>query len=533
MNLKLGLTAKMKALALRKLSVTNTKTTTKKTKHRMPKKAIAEIEDVKEEKFSDVEVVRQGDQIILPEGMTYAEGREWLRRQEEAEEKVVDVYDNIQGYFPTDSAYALLRAIKMKFGFASLNDTRGFFGQKVPPMLVNVLRADGTEETALFGACAPPKWEGGTLEITADIQRGQPPALDVTGKVKKKFEASVKEVFALARQILKEDSLYRGEAIIVDYTSIDEDRQFDPLKDAPKFIDTDNVADENLILRQQTMFDLEANIFTLIRNSDACRQNGMTLRHGCLLAGPFGTGKTLASLLTAKIAKDNDWTFIYLKQTGHLASAIKMAEHYAPAVVFAEDIDQVVKAGVRNAGINEILNTIDGVDTKSKEVITVYTTNYQERIEPALLRAGRIDTVIRMHAPDAETAARFIQFYARDDERRSLLADDFDLAVAGKAMDGFVPAFIAEAIHKAKRYAINRVRSGNIVGAIKTEDVIYATNSLKEQSDMAAENLRQMTPEEKLYRCLQFVEFAGMQNNAGDKGSLQQLASHFLGWGNK
>jgi transitional endoplasmic reticulum ATPase len=105
--------------------------------------------------------------------------------------------------------------------------------------------------------------------------------------------------------------------------------------------------DENgLILNPTTEFELKANVFTLIEQTEACKKNKIPLKHGCLLMGPFGTGKTLCAQVTASKCVRNGWTFIYLKNCRHLAHGLRMAQLYAPAVVFTEDIDQAPGNGM-------------------------------------------------------------------------------------------------------------------------------------------------------------------------------------------
>lgn len=70
-------------------------------------------------------------------------------------------------------------------------------------------------------------------------------------------------------------------------------------------------------------------------------------------------------------------------------------------VVFVEDIDQVTR-GNRDAAMQDILNTLDGGDTKDMNVITLFTTNHIELIEPTFLRGKRIGSVITMDCLDAE-----------------------------------------------------------------------------------------------------------------------------------
>jgi len=448
--------------------------------------------------FKDVQIERRGNQIIIPEGMSYAEAHIWLKRQEEAEEKKVAIFDKISCY-PLDGIVAVVRALNEVYGFTSLeNAPTGFFGAMEPPMMIQVPTADGSFETAPLGRIAIPKWEGGFF----DTELGKDASLILRGEIKRKFEPEVKRIIMLARQKLKEKSIYKGQAITIDLSFIDEDRRFNPINDAPTFMDVKSVDENMLILNDVTGFELQANVFTLIEQTEACLRNNIPLKHGCLLMGPYGTGKTLAARVLASKCVRNGWTFIYLKKAEQLADALLLAQLYAPAVVFAEDIDQVM-SGDRDGDINEILNTIDGVDTKDKPIITILTTNKPEDIEPAFLRAGRIDTVISLDAPDGKTSVRFVQMFAKNDDGHSLLVAGIDLTEAGKELAGFVPSFIAEAVQKAKRFAIHR-EGNEIMGKVTANDLVLAAKALKKHIAMV-ETERKPTSEQLLGEAVQRV----------------------------
>lgn len=421
---------------------------------------------------------RGGKEIILPEDMSYGQARDWLTKQEQAEEKIVEVVD-IVPCAPLDGVVALSRAVKEMFGFTELTDRtiETMFGsKKAPPQLIQVPTPNGIE-TAVIGELNPPMWEGGF--VTAEI--GMAPEVRISGKIKRKFEPQLKELIKLVRVMLKEKSIYRGQAIYVDLGYIREQRPFHPIQDAPQFMALGDRMD--LILNKQTDFELSTSLFMLLERSEECASNRISLKHGVLLSGSYGTGKTLTARVVAQKAVSNKWTFIYLKNAYDLAEGLRVAQLYTPAVVFAEDVDQVVK-GDRDEELNHLLNTLDGVDTKDKPIITVLTTNHPELIQPAFIRAGRIDTVIRFTPPDHETCLKFVQMYAKDDEGRSLLRPDEDLTEAGKVLAGMVPAFICEAVAKAKRYAI--YRDGNdIVGKITGDDLCLAGTSIKDHIAMA------------------------------------------------
>lgn len=455
----------------------------------MSTKTITEAATKKLTEDKNVAVVREGKKIILPPGMSYADGREWLTRQEKAEESLVKIMSQIP-CFPLDGIVALNRAMSETYGYVQA-ELKGFFGEKQPPIVVKIQTPDGIVD-AVYGRISCPKWEGGHIMTGIDGA-----SLMIQGEVKKKFEAEVNDIIKLAQKYLVESSIYRGQAIHMNLDWMDGSRNFDVFADSPKYME---IADARLILSKPVETALNTSVFMIIERSEACRANGIPLKHGAVLTGSFGTGKTMTAKVTAKKAVANGWTFIYLAAAEQLANGLRLAKMYAPAVVFAEDIDTAVAE--RDVEMNDILNTIDGVDTKDAPVITILTTNKVEDIEPAFLRAGRIDTVIHYLPPDAETAARFVKELGG-----SMLAKDVNIAKVGKALDGLVAAFIAEAMSKAKRLAIYRTGNPDITGQITTDDLLAAAEVVQQHAQMIKP--REETPEKKLAAALELINSHG------------------------
>jgi transitional endoplasmic reticulum ATPase len=136
---------------------------------------------------------------------------------------------------------------------------------------------------------------------------------------------------------------------------------------------------------------------------------------------------------------------------GGLRAAIEIARMYAPCVVFAEDIDRAVAGDTRTVSIDDVLNIVDGVESKKDELLLVLTTNHVERINKAMLRPGRIDAVIEISPPDAAAVAKLMRLYCGE-----LLSPGDKLEQSSARLAGQIPAVIAEVCRKAKLYAITR-----------------------------------------------------------------------------
>lgn len=152
---------------------------------------------------------------------------------------------------------------------------------------------------------------------------------------------------------------------------------------------------------------------------------GIPWKLGIVLHGPPGTGKT--SLIHA-LASDFGFDIKYIKSLHGLGAAFLSGTRNDLFVI--EDIDTIAGAlnretagergGDRDDGsgrgspLHEILNAMDGMQTPDGLKFIV-TTNHIARLDPAIVRPGRIDDVIEVGPLALESArAMFRAFYGRD-----------------------------------------------------------------------------------------------------------------------
>jgi transitional endoplasmic reticulum ATPase len=443
--------------------------------------------------FGNVSVNRtDGEVITVPEGMSLAEARAWLEKIEKAEETIVKFHFEMKAY-PSDGAYALFRAMQKKFGFADMVAEQNASGS-TPPTMVSLRLPDNTMVNVPWGRLSFPGLDPKSyLETRYDNAKM---LFIVTGEIKRKFQKAVDSLMLLTEKILKEQSIYKGNAIRVDLSFLDgAGASFAQ----PEFLNSSvqNINEEDVLLDDVTKLNYAA-VLLRIRKMNECRAKGIQIKHGCLLAGPYGTGKTLLAKFTAKIGIENGWTFIYLEDAKQLKHALRLAEMYAPCVVFTEDIDKAVE-GNRTVEMNAILNTLDGIDTKSNPIITVLTTNHLETINKAFLRAGRIDSLVEMKPLNNVTGAQFLKRFASDKKGNSLLIDGENYGEAAAALTGIVPAFASEVINKAKMYAMYNNRE-----LLSPADIVTAADSFKEHIRLTTENV-QLTEEQLVAKALRTV----------------------------
>ena len=308
------------------------------------------------------------------------------------------------------------------------------------------------------------------------------PVFLIHGKVKRKDQYVILELVKEARKILKEEFIYKGKAISL---KVHEDGSLH-MDDPPSYMDLEGVNMSDLVLNQDVDDQIKTNLFTPILNTQECRDLKIPLKRGVLLVGEYGTGKTLTARVTAKLAQDNGWTFVNLDNVKGLEHALRFANRYSPAVVFAEDIDRILEE--RDDAANDLINTIDGIISKNAEVLTVLTTNHAERIAPVMLRPGRLDAIIPIDPPDERTAIKLVQAYAGIS-----LPNTENLDQVGISLKGMIPATIREVVERSKLGMIGRKAK-----AIAAHDLVVAARGMAAHMELVNRKPNEPTPEHKL-----------------------------------
>ncbi len=200
-------------------------------------------------------------------------------------------------------------------------------------------------------------------------------------------------------------------------------------------------------------------------HDEVYEQVGLAPPRGMLLVGPSGTGKTaMARALSGEkqiplIAIDGPQ--LYSKWLGESEKALrevfKKARRAAPCLLFFDTIDAVapqVEPGQQGADVHhrilsQLLREIDNL-RDVKGVILIGATNRPEQVEPALLRSGRFDYIVRFAKPDAAERAAIARLCCR----QIPLAADVDLEEIARRTEGLTGADIESLCKKATLRAI-------------------------------------------------------------------------------
>ncbi|TCO51320.1 cell division protease FtsH [Kribbella antiqua] len=211
--------------------------------------------------------------------------------------------------------------------------------------------------------------------------------------------------------------------------------------------------------------EVEAEITEIVdylKDPDKYRRLGARAPKGVLLAGAPGTGKTLLARATAGEAgvpffSASASEFIEAI-VGVGASRVRQlfgeARKVAPAIIFIDEIDTIGRArgGARSFGghdegeqtLNQILTEMDGF-SGTEGVVVLAATNRPDVLDPALLRPGRFDRTITVHAPDQTGREAILRVHARGKP----LAADVDLGAMARSTPGMTGADLANLLNEA------------------------------------------------------------------------------------
>ncbi len=429
------------------------------------------------------EVVRHGDKLILPEKMKIPEAIDLLERRLRYEQEEVAIQETFLA-FPQDGAYAMDKVLSEMFGWTPAEGIPSFFGKQPPQMLSVDIGPDEVVQVP-WGRFSLPNVNG-YVQSSAQFKDGRV-CFHLTGVVKRDSELTVREFFAQIRAYLKVNSIYRGKAIKIRFK--DEDGEALSMPE-PKFLRTADIKPENLIYSKDVQNSIQTNLFTPILRVRDCIANKIPVKRGVLLGGKYGCGKTLAAHVASKYAVDSGLTFIYVTRADELADAIGFAKLYGDpaAVLFCEDIDRAIQ-GERTVKVDDILNIIDGIDSKELNLITVLTTNHLDNINAAMLRPGRLDAIIEVTEPDAEAAERLLRFYGGE-----AIEKDEDLTDAAAKLEGVIPAVIAEVVKRAKLAQLGLQEPGTKVTKLTGAALDTAAFTMTTQNELLERATRPKTP---------------------------------------
>ncbi|XP_017891949.1 mitochondrial chaperone BCS1 [Ceratina calcarata] len=175
-----------------------------------------------------------------------------------------------------------------------------------------------------------------------------------------------------------------------------------------------------------------------ITNPSWYSDRGIPYRRGYLLYGPPGCGKS--SFITALAGElERGICVLNLSERGLTDDRLNHLLAVAPqqTIILLEDVDAAFSSreeskemkaaydGLNRVTFSGLLNCLDGVASTEARILFM-TTNYLERLDPALVRPGRVDVKEYIGwCSETQIEQMFLRFYKNIDEKANELAKQF------------------------------------------------------------------------------------------------------------
>jgi SpoVK/Ycf46/Vps4 family AAA+-type ATPase len=192
---------------------------------------------------------------------------------------------------------------------------------------------------------------------------------------------------------------------------------------------------------------------------------------GMLLYGPPGTGKTLIAKCISELFTKEQVVIIegpQLKNMYYGATQQNLADLFINArrypnklfVFIFDEIDALFSTRGSDTGtstqtnndlVSRILTILDGPDSP-KNIVIIGTTNRKELIDPALLRAGRLDVHVYIGLPDEIGRLEILQVHTKD--MLKTLHKNVDLSEIARLSKNFSGAELARLVSLAQILAM-------------------------------------------------------------------------------
>lgn len=239
-------------------------------------------------------------------------------------------------------------------------------------------------------------------------------------------------------------------------------------------------------LKQQIHDDLAG--FFGARNT--YRQYAIPWKRGVVLIGPPGNGKThaikaLANLLAKPCLYVKSIDSNQRHEHGNIRQVFERARALAPCLLVLEDLDTLVTASNRSF----ILNELDGF-AGNDGILTLATTNYPEKLDPAILdRPSRFDRKYHFGLP-AEPERR--AFVARWSERlvAEMRLSELGVYEAAIRTEGFSYAYLKELMLSATMAWVSTAQPG-AMDAVIVEQVQLLREQMTTASVLASAEMEQ------------------------------------------
>lgn len=214
---------------------------------------------------------------------------------------------------------------------------------------------------------------------------------------------------------------------------------------------------------QELKDTIKLDVIDALNEKERYAEYGLTIPNGMLLYGPPGCGKTF---FAERMAEEIGFNFYQLKPSDiqskfvnqtqeQIKNIFDEARENAPSIIFIDELDAVVPNRdnssvnhMNTSAVNEFLAQMNNCGEDG--IFIIGATNRPNSIDPAILRAGRLDKVIYLPPPDLEARELMFKLYLEKRPREIGL----DYSEFAKATEYYVSSDIKFLCDEASRKAL-------------------------------------------------------------------------------
>lgn len=389
--------------------------------------------------------------ITIPQGLDLDDLLEYVERLIRAKKEVIEQYEDFEHRTYADVCVCLWRVVQRIEGMGAARSAGPNPSERIFECGYDRQTGEMRRETAPtgqimipgVGVAAPGVRPNGTTYVSFRLVREDQPR--------------VLGLLELVKRELQHNSIYRGQIIDTMHN----------------FIDVTGHDRTKLAFNESVKKLVDASIYKKILNVGSNRR----YKHSVLLTGEPGTGKSEIIRTAMSYLFELGYGGIQVA-AGATAREVAQALNMARLMmrddtivgIFIEDIEKMTQ-GHRS----QVLDLFDGPESKADRVLFVMTTNFEEQIgDPAFLRPGRVDTIIRTEVPDAECFERLVRMRLAPE-----VEVDVDFKKVYPLFEGMTPAWVDNAINK-----IHDNAPDGVIEKLTTEDLELAVLQIKNHWDL-------------------------------------------------